>query len=192
MFFKMVTFLFSLMIIVIMGYSFVSVGNDLVLGGANYTYYKKIERDITLIGRSVESLSRNGVPITIENILDAGYLTDEPSILGNKSYKVSSDGSLISASIDRKSKVINDSVCHLLNNKENVKIIRFEIGMTSAEKKMLFVDAISSLYPKKTACSIIVYFTKGAGVKLDVNAEYLITSFSTVEEMKAFVDKNAT
>lgn len=191
MFFKLVTALIALTITMVVGISFFKIGSDLVIGGADYTYFKKIERDILLMDASVDELIRKNLPVNIENIMKVGYFSKEPSILGSKAYKVSSDGGLISASIDRKSKIINDSVCHLINGKETIRIIRFEVGMTSSQSKQVFVSNMAEIYPKKTSCSIIVYFTPSGGPKMDVNTEYLIARFKTSEKMREYILKSS-
>ncbi|EKP0310188.1 hypothetical protein ACTG16_21920 [Aeromonas sp. 23P] len=191
MFFKFVTALIAITIALVVGVSFFKTGSDLVLGGADYTYFKKIERDMILIEASIDELARKKSPISIDNIMKAGYFTQEPSILGSRAYKVSADGGLISASINRKSKIINDSVCHLINGKETIKIIRFEVGMTSSQSKHVFVSSMADIYPKKTSCSIIVYFTPSGGPKMDVNTEYLIARFRTSEKMREYIIKSS-
>lgn len=187
MFFKLITFFVSFAVCCVISFSFFVVGKDSIFGGSNYVYSKKIENDISLMERAVERMRLSNAAISVENIIKGGYLGDYPTILGKDSYKISSDGALISATINRKEKVINDNVCYLINNKDNVKIIRFEMNMSGVEKKSVFMESMRDIYPKRRSCSIVTYFTRDVDGKTLVNTDYLIASFSSSEKMKRYL-----
>lgn len=187
MFFKIVTLLVSSLICCVVLASFLVIGGDSVLGGSNYIYSKKIENDISLMESVVGEMIESGKDVNIGSIVRAGYFEKYPTILGKGHYKMSSDGKLISATINRKDNIINDSVCYLINKKDNVKIIRFEMNMGESEKRGVFMDSMREIYPKRRSCSIITYFTRGVDGKAVVNTDYLIASFSTSESMKKYL-----
>lgn len=190
MFFKIITLLVSFLVCCVVLASFFVVGKDSVFGGSNYVYSKKIENDISLMENVVGEMVKSGRKVDINSVAESGYFEKYPTILGRGHYKMSSDGGLISATINRKDKVINDSVCYLINKKDNVKIIRFEMNMGEMEKRNVFMDSMKDIYPKRRSCSIVTYFTKDVDGKPIVNTDYLITSFSTSEKMKKFLGIN--
>lgn len=187
MFFKTITISVSFLICCVVLASFFVVGKDSVFGGSNYIYSKKIENDISLMESVVSEMVRAGKVVNIDSIVKAGYFEKNPTILEKGHYKMSTDGALISATINRKDKIINDSVCYLINKKDNIKIIRFEMNMGTLERKKVFVDSMKEIYPKRRSCSIITYFTRGVDGKPVVNTDYLIASFSTSESMKNYL-----